>query len=491
MIVSLAIQSSRIHLRQSLQSFFIVGIVIALCAYAGILGRPMAFLSIFWPANAVLFGLFLHFKQLNNVGGWLGAFLGYMLADLSTGGFFFVTLALTCANLLNPLISLGLVKLFKLDYKQFNKGLTFVYLFVISSLGGCLASAAFAVSTVPHLPNTFMSLDRLWTDFGMWWTGEILNVVCFLPIILAIPSLKTAKSFVEDKRKQPFAIQNSLPMAFVILSLGLTYFFVGPGAIMFPIGALIWAALTYNLFLVAVVNCLVCMFMHHTISNYYLAESPDAFILTALSIRIGLFMLALGPLTLSIISLNRQKLYHQILYLANHDGLTTAMNRRYFYQESERMVSTENAKPQAKTVSILVMDLDHFKKINDTYGHAVGDKVLQEFTKQVQTQIRSSDLFGRIGGEEFAILLKDLTLKQSVDIAQRICNVIYATPIPLDDGTALNISVSIGLSYQSLPYCTKVQQLINRADTALYQAKEKGRNQLCVEPNLQGQWVNS
>lgn len=460
------------------------------CAYAGILGRPLVFLSIFWPANAVLFGLFLRFKTLKNFGGWLGAFIGYMIADLSTGGFFYVTLALTLANLLNPLVSLNLIKLFKLNYKEFNSGLTFFYLFLISSFGGCLASATFATSTVPYLPNTFMQVDRLWTDFGMWWTGEILNVVSFLPIILAIPTLPTMKAYLKDKKEHPFSIHNSLPLAFVFLSVGLTHFFVGPGAIMFPIAALIWAALTYNLFLVTIINCFVCMFMHHTISNYYLAESTDAFIATSLSIRIGLFMLALGPLTLSIISINRQKLYHQILYLANHDGLTTAMNRRYFYQESERMVSSENAKPQAKTVSILVMDLDHFKTINDTYGHAVGDKVLQEFTKQVQSQIRTSDLFGRIGGEEFALLLKDLTLKQSVDIAQRICNVVYATPIQLDDGKELKISVSIGLSYQSLPYCTKIQQLINRADTALYQAKEKGRNRLCLEPNLQNQILN-
>lgn len=487
--MSIALQDSQSNLRQYIQSFFIVGIIILLCSYAGILGRPLAFLSIFWPANAVLLGLFLRFQNLNNIGGWIGAFVGYMLADLTTGNYFYVTLALTIANLLNPLVSLTLINIFRLNYREYNKGLTFVYLFLISTLG-CLASASFAVSSVPYLPNTFMSVDRLWTDFGMWWTGDILNVVCFLPIILALPSIGTVKTFMKEKSQQPFSIQMSLPLAFVILSVGLTHFFVGPGAIMFPIAALIWASLSYNLFLVALINCFVCMFMHHSISNYYLADSPDAFILTALSIRIGLFMLALGPLTLSIISLNRQKLYHQILYLANHDGLTAAMNRRYFYEESERMVNPDSTKPKAKTVSILVLDLDHFKKINDTYGHAVGDKVLQAFTKQVQSQIRSTDLFGRIGGEEFAILLKDLTLKQSIDIAQRICNVVYANAIQLDQGFELKISVSIGLSYQSLPYCTQVQQLINRADTALYQAKEKGRNQLCVEPNLQGQFAH-
>jgi diguanylate cyclase (GGDEF)-like protein len=194
--------------------------------------------------------------------------------------------------------------------------------------------------------------------------------------------------------------------------------------------------------------------------------------------------LALGPLTLTIISRNRQKLYHQILYLANHDGLTTTLNRRYFYEESERTIA-KNTEKTAHSVTILLIDLDHFKKINDQYGHVIGDYVLQEFSRQVKAQIRSHDLFGRLGGEEFAILLKDLTLEQSIAIAQRICNTVFNTPIHLDDQRSFNISVSIGLSYQTLPYCVPFQQLIKRADDALYLAKEKGRNQLCLESEIQ------
>ena len=477
----------KIHSEQNFQTqlkaFLIVGIVVLACCLAGILGRPLAFLAIFWPANAVLVGLFLRFPHLNISGGWLGAFSGFMLADLLTGNYFLLTLFLTFANLLNPLVTLFLLRLFKLNYKQYNKGLTFLYLFLISSFGGCLASSTFAVLTVPHVPNTFMSMDRIWIDFGMWWTGEILNLVALLPIVLAIPRKKDLQTYVSDKKEQTFSLQNSSPMIAVILSVTLTHFFIGPGAIMFPIGALIWAALTYNLFLVAIINCFVAMFMCNTISAYYLAESPDAYFATTLSVRIGLFMLALGPLTLSLISLNRQKLYHQLLYLANHDGLTTAMNRRYFYEESERTVQPQN-KTSLKTVSILLLDLDYFKKINDNYGHAAGDKVLQDFTRMVKSQIRSSDLFGRIGGEEFAILLKDVSLQHSVEIAQRICNLVHATPIQLDDGTQLEVSVSIGLSHQSLPFCVPFQQLINRADHALYEAKETGRNRLCIESGL-------
>nr|WP_213033015.1 GGDEF domain-containing protein [Acinetobacter sp. ANC 4648] len=479
-------QSFNHTLKHYIQSFILVGLVIFACALIGIVARPSVFLAILWPANAVLLGLFLRFESLRNIGSWLGAFIGFMLADLLTGNYLLLTLFLTIANLLNPATTLLLIKILKLDYKQYNKGLTFLFLFILSAFGGCLASPIFAMLTVPYVPNTFISVDRIWIDFGMWWTGELLNIVTFLPIILAIPERKILKTYLEEIKSRSVQYQELLPLLAVFTSVILTHFFMGPGAIMFPIAALIWASLSYNLFFVAIINSLVCMLLYNSLTSYYIAESPDAYLATTISVRIGLLMLALGPLTLAIISLNRQKLYHQILYLANHDGLTTTMNRRFFYEESERTVTSVPAiKQKARSVTILVLDLDYFKKINDQFGHAVGDLVLQKFTHQVKLHLRSNDLFGRLGGEEFAILLKDLTLKQSIDIAQRICNTVHQTPIFLDDGTHFSISVSIGLSYQTLPYCVPFQQLINRADVALYQAKENGRNQLCLENNLQ------
>ena len=483
--MSIFIHQSAQSLSNNFRAFAIVMGIIFVCALIGILGRPLFFLAIFWPANAVLLGLFLRFPTLRNIGGWLGAFSGFMLADLMTGNYFVLTVFLTISNMLHAVCTLTLLHFFKLDFKQYNKGLTFLFLFLISAFGGCLAAASFAALTIPHVPNTFMKPERVWTDFGMWWTGEIINVIAFLPILLAIPDTQTFKNYWHKQQLAPIQINTMMPLLAIIGSVILTHFFVGPGAIMFPIAALIWAALTYNLFFIAIINCIVCMMLYNSLTEYYIAQSPNAYLATTISVRIGLMMLALGPLTLTIISLNRQKLYHQILYLANHDGLTTTMNRRFFYEESERTVTTIPQKKQAQTVTILLLDLDHFKKINDTYGHHTGDLVLQEFSRQVREQIRSHDLFGRLGGEEFAILLKDMTLQQSIQMAQRICNKVFATPIYLETGECLNISVSIGLSYQTLPYCVPFQQLIKRADEALYQAKEKGRNQLCLENALQ------
>ena len=193
--------------RKNLTAFFIVAVIIFACALIGIFGRPLFFLAIFWPANAVLLGLFLRFQNLNNFGGWVGAFTAFMTADLITGNYFLLTLFLTFANLLHVIVTLVLIHLFKLDYKQYNRGLTFLYLFVMSAFGGCLAAPVFACLTVPYLPNTFMSMDRIWIDFGMWWTGEILNVITFLPILLAIPEKRFLKNILKNISKNQFNIK--------------------------------------------------------------------------------------------------------------------------------------------------------------------------------------------------------------------------------------------------------------------------------------------
>lgn len=463
------------------RSFLVIGILISLCALAGIYGRHQTLLAIFWPANAVLLGLFLRFEQLNNIGGWFGAICGYMCADLWTGQPFIMTTFLTLANLIHPFVTMTLIHHFKINHQEFDKGLTFVYIFFCTVFGGSLASAIFVINTIPYIANSFILTERIWIEFSMWWTGEILNMVLFLPIIFTLPDKYKIKQYLKKHKNVYFKTHNILALVSLTASLVLAANFVGPGTIMFPIGALIWVALIYNLFVVSIINCIVCIVLYTVINSYYYNIESADFITVALSVRIGLFMLVLGPLTLAVISLNRKKLYRQILYLANHDGLTAALNRRYFYEISEQTI---HSKQETKSASILLLDIDFFKLINDNHGHAVGDKVLQEFTRIVQSQIRTDDLFGRIGGEEFALLLKNLSLQQSVDIAKRICNKIHHTPIYIDNNTKLHISVSIGLSHQHMPQDTALQHLMDRADEALYLAKNNGRNQFYLEPQL-------
>lgn len=459
------------------KAFAIVAAVVFICCLLGIVTRPLSFLAFFWPANAALLALFMRFPQLNVFSGWLGAFTAYMMADLLTGNYFELTLFLTLSNLLTVAVSLFFINYFKINYRNYNKGFTFLYLFAICAFAGCLAGAVFAVFTIPHVPNTFMSTDRLWIDFGMWWTSELVNAILIIPLILAMPTWTEFKHAVYDRRHKQYPISHIFPLIAIFICVLMTYLLSGPGALLYPLAALIWAALSYRLFSVAVINFAVLLATYHSLNQFYLSESSDAYLSTAISVRIGLCMLSLAPLILCIISQNRHELFKQVLYLANHDSLTRAMTRRYFFQQSEQLLQNIKRQP----FSIIMLDIDHFKNLNDQHGHYAGDLVLQHFARTVQHNLRNKDLFGRIGGEEFVIFLQNVKYQEAYNIAERIRNVTENSPISIHGKAPLHITVSIGITHQDAFDTAEhptIQSLINNADDALYHAKEHGRKQV-------------
>lgn len=465
---------SSVPMTQQGKAFAIIAITVFLCCLLGILTRPLSFLAFFWPANAALLAIFLRFPQLNNAGGWIGAFTAYMTADLLTGNGFDLTFFLSLSNLLNVSVSLFFINYFQINYRNYNKGLTFLYLFAICAFAGCLAGAAFAVFTIPHVPNTFMSADRFWIDFGMWWTGELVNAILIIPLILSMPTLGELKLAFHERKHKQYPLSHIFPLIAIFICVLMTYFLAGPGALLYPLAALIWAALTYRLFSVAVINFAVLLATYHSLNQFYLSESSSAYLSTSISVRIGLFMLSLAPLILCIISQNRHELFKQVLYLANHDSLTLAMTRRYFFQQSELLMQNAKRHP----FSIIMLDIDHFKNLNDQHGHYAGDLVLQHFARTVQHNLRNNDLFARIGGEEFVIFLQNVQLQEAHAIAERIRAITENSPISIHTKAPLHITVSIGIMHHNFTEQKTLQSLINNADNALYQAKKQGRNQV-------------
>lgn len=455
--------------------FMVMACVIAFSAFLGIASRPLSFLATLWIPNPLLLGLFLRFPHLNHWSGWLGAFIGFMLADLITGNNFFLTTALTLANLINVSVALLLIKLSRLDHTKYNQGLTFLYLFIIISISSFM-SALFAILTVPYMPNTFMGLDRLSTEFTMWWTGEIQNMVLILPIILSFPTSIRFHDFLYQKvpqlEQKPVLI---LPFLTVVLCTCLGYYFSGPGALMFPIAAMLWAALTYQLFTIALINLLVCSLLFYSVTQFYLSFSTHDYLATTVSARIGMFMMALAPLTVALINQNRSTLYKQLRQHVDFDALTQAMSRRNFMESTVSKLKL--IQPQKRPFALLMIDLDYFKNVNDTYGHHVGDVTLQHFVKITQQTLRQNDLFGRLGGEEFAIFLADIQPIDALKIAKRIQANLEQAPLILSDQSVLSIRISIGLLHHDQAN-HNLEELLTYADQALYKAKELGRNQV-------------
>ncbi|MFO1243036.1 MAG: PleD family two-component system response regulator [Rickettsiales bacterium] len=166
--------------------------------------------------------------------------------------------------------------------------------------------------------------------------------------------------------------------------------------------------------------------------------------------------------------------YQQSISMAITDPLTGLYNRRYLDAHLANLVTQaiQNQKP----LSMLIMDMDHFKQVNDTYGHDVGDEVLKQLAQMIVNSVRSSDLAARIGGEEFVVLLPETNKNAAYDLADRIRAHIASTPFKITHAEGqIHKTVSIGVSELNLKG-DEAMDLVRRADKGLYQAKNSGRN---------------
>ncbi|MBR9826804.1 MAG: diguanylate cyclase [Alphaproteobacteria bacterium] len=173
------------------------------------------------------------------------------------------------------------------------------------------------------------------------------------------------------------------------------------------------------------------------------------------------------------------RMQKQFRRLAETDSLTGSSNRRAFMQYLEMEV--ERSSRHGAETSVIMLDLDHFKKVNDTYGHAAGDKVLIETVKAIQSCLRPKDMLGRLGGEEFAILLQETDLVDAAEISEQIRSALEQRTIDLPCGGKVNVTGSMGVSNVcELLGQDSPETVLQAADEALYYAKQSGRNQVIV-----------
>lgn len=165
------------------------------------------------------------------------------------------------------------------------------------------------------------------------------------------------------------------------------------------------------------------------------------------------------------------------------DGLTGALNRGAFDAILADLISRREV--SGKGFSLLMLDLDNFKRINDTHGHLTGDRVLVAFAQKCKGMLRGDDIIARYGGEEFAVILPGASLRNSVKKAKQICEAIAGTRYAVDEGASgnyLNVTVSVGVS--SLRKGDTAAKVIDRADRALYHAKGTGKNRAISEKQI-------
>lgn len=207
------------------------------------------------------------------------------------------------------------------------------------------------------------------------------------------------------------------------------------------------------------------------VSTFAWVEQLDSVWVLVLAIETLVFSISFGFL---VLSMSKEKIEMRHRKAAMQDPLTGIDNRRAFKEKAERRLAANQTAGRAS--SILLMDLDHFKAINDQHGHDAGDQVLMGFTTLVNNLTEPDDLFCRMGGEEFAVFLSDASTDRALDIAESIRVILHTRGLGVDDGT-LAATVSIGVVSSGDRNAT-LRTLLANADAALYAAKAGGRNRV-------------
>ena len=172
-----------------------------------------------------------------------------------------------------------------------------------------------------------------------------------------------------------------------------------------------------------------------------------------------------------------ERLNEELKYMSRVDGLTGLYNRRYWQERFDNTFKL--ARRRDKPVTAMMLDIDHFKQVNDTYGHQAGDKVIQALAEIIRETVRETDLAGRYGGEEFAVILTDADCDKASLVAERIREAAQQATVNHED-TEIRFTVSLGLAPFDASYRSAMAWL-EQADVALYDAKTQGRNQACVK----------
>lgn len=443
-----------------------LSVLIFAACLVGIFARPIGFLSVFWPANALLLGLLVRYPRLARPPAWVAAAVGYVAADLVTGSSWSMALWLNGANLLGATV--GWLVLRRLDerIRRLQRTISALYLL----LAALAASAVGALAGCGAAPVYFNSP---WTDLlSLWFSTELMNYMLIVPVVLAAPRADDPPPTAQEVP----LIWRVAPVSSLLLAEGVRTVIGGPGMLAFVVPGLLWCALSYSPFVSSLLSLVVCLWTMAGVAtgvlNFTPAHASDVF-----SLRVGVTLLALGPLAVACASAARAEALRRLDHAVRHDDLTGVLARRAFLQQGERLLARYQR--ESAGLAVLMVDVDHFKQVNDQLGHGAGDQLLIGIAQAMTSALRPQDVLGRLGGEEFAVVLPDASPAEAHAIAERLRTVVEQRPFGTAQAPEQHATVSIGLVHSaSLGGDADLDTLLLAADAALYRAKAEGRNRV-------------
>lgn len=447
-------------------AFLLFGLTLAL-TLGGILARPIESLSLFWPVNAVLAGLLLRQPRLASLPGFSLMYLAMVCADLVTGSNWLPALWFNLCNLGAIFTLWRLLAHLPRQHRRLRTPHGVLRLFAASGAAGAVAASLACVVATPWFDK---SLQATWLA---WFSEQSSTSVLVLPILLTAPSPRAWLRRISPRIRPA-------PLLVLLASLAVSLAFGGPGAIAFPVSALLWCALSYSPFVLSLLTLTVGSTLIVAVAQnlmHFSLPQNEAGVSALMSARLGIAMLVLGPLVLACIHSANRSLLTRLAHQATIDHLTGAMTRSAFTQQAGALLDRRQRLAPSMPLTLMMLDIDHFKAINDQHGHAVGDLVLRQFARTMQEHLHESELFARLGGEEFAIVLPGLAVEQSGFTAERLRRAVQDMQV-IHDEQPLRITVSIGIAGCAAQVTRSLDALLADADQALYRAKAHGRNRV-------------
>ena len=487
----------------------LVGLLYFAGARLGVMASAMSEgIAIFWLPNGVLLAALLLARARDWPAYLLAAVAAEVFADLPT--FTLVqALGFAAINLFECLLAATLLRLLASPFR-FDR-LRNVVVFGLVALILAPGLAALPGAAIYHLDPAAQA--SFWFYWRVWWVGDSLGVLLVVPLVLSWFS----------RRQSDGGGGRGEAGIIVVLGTGLSwYVFAQPHGAGPPLSdapflllpVILWTAVRYGvretaaLGLILAITAIVAEL--HDLGPF-LADTPEA---TVLNVQMYLMTLLFSSLALaallqelrdrnaSLLARDRelrqsrdairqmnlelesrveartaelQEANRRLEALASVDPLTGASNRRHFLQMAQ--LEVDRALRLGLPMAALMLDLDHFKRINDAHGHEAGDCVLQTFAQAVRQTLRSSDIFARLGGEEFLLLLPGQDQNAAGVLAERIRSLTASLEFRQ---CAERITVSIGIATLGAAEANNLSGLMRQADQALYQAKHAGRNQVAL-----------
>ena len=445
------------------------------------ISRQAGNIATLWPPNGMLVAALLLTPRRRWTEVFMAGVIGSMAANMYNGNTFIAAGSITVANLIEAGIAATIISGQAARRVLFQRSTDVAVLIIAAVTAALVAGAVSATSAM------LLSGAPFTTIFIKWVLGDVLGLLVVMPIaMIAHAHVTRGPDLMMSRRSQVEAmllLSVVLTVSVAVYSPGAppVQYLVMPTVLLasFRLGPLGAALSTV---IVAVIGSLSTV-----MASRAGALTPDEATMRVFNFQLNLAVLFLTALPIGAAMAQRSQLEQDLIdekersdrfardmaSLVNVDDLTGLATRRFFLEKLDALAATARRLTQPLTLAMI--DIDHFKPINDQHGHAVGDAVLRAIGVACRNAVRTNDVIGRLGGEEFAMLMPLTDQMAAYRIVDRLREAVAAITIPTGDGHTVSVTISVGMA---MFVDQQIDRLLLDADRALYVAKERGRN--CV-----------